>query len=32
MNEVFPLKRAQEDYELMMSGKGRFRAELTTGH
>jgi D-arabinose 1-dehydrogenase-like Zn-dependent alcohol dehydrogenase len=32
MNEVFPLKRAAEAYEHMMSGKARFRAVLTTGH
>ena len=31
MNEVFPLERAAEAYELMMSGKARFRAVLTTG-
>ena len=29
MNEVFPLERASEAYELMMSGKARFRAVLT---
>jgi D-arabinose 1-dehydrogenase-like Zn-dependent alcohol dehydrogenase len=32
MNEVFPLESASEAYELMMSGKARFRAVLTTGH
>jgi D-arabinose 1-dehydrogenase-like Zn-dependent alcohol dehydrogenase len=32
MNEVFPLERAPEAYERMMSGKVRFRAVLTTGH
>ena len=32
MNEVFPLEQAAEAYELMMSGKARFRAVLTTGH
>jgi D-arabinose 1-dehydrogenase-like Zn-dependent alcohol dehydrogenase len=32
MNEVFPLERAAEAYELMMSGKARFRVVLTTGH
>ena len=32
MNEVFPLERAAEAYERMMSGKARFRAVLTTGH
>jgi D-arabinose 1-dehydrogenase-like Zn-dependent alcohol dehydrogenase len=28
MNEVFPLERAAEAYERMMSGKARFRAVL----
>jgi len=32
MNEVFPLERAAEAYEQMMSGRARFRAVLTTGH
>ncbi len=32
MNEVFPLERATEAYERMMSGKARFRVVLTTGH
>ncbi|MGB6627304.1 MAG: zinc-binding dehydrogenase, partial [Nitrososphaeraceae archaeon] len=32
MNEVFPLERAPEAYDLMMSGKARFRVVLTTGH
>ena len=33
MNEVFPFERAPEAYDLMMSGKVRFRAVLTTtGH
>jgi D-arabinose 1-dehydrogenase-like Zn-dependent alcohol dehydrogenase len=33
MNEVFPLERASEAYESMMSSKVRFRAVLTTtGH
>jgi D-arabinose 1-dehydrogenase-like Zn-dependent alcohol dehydrogenase len=32
MNEVFPLERAAEGYERMMSGKARFRVVLTTGH
>ncbi len=32
MNEVFPLERAADAYELMMSGKVRFRGVLTTGH
>ena len=31
MNEIFPLERASEAYGLMMSGKARFRAVLTTG-
>ena len=30
MNEVFPLERAAEAYDLMMGGKVRFRAVLTT--
>jgi D-arabinose 1-dehydrogenase-like Zn-dependent alcohol dehydrogenase len=32
MTEVFPLERAAEAYEHMMSGKARFRVVLTTGH
>jgi D-arabinose 1-dehydrogenase-like Zn-dependent alcohol dehydrogenase len=32
MNEVFPLERAAEGYERMMSGKARFRVVLTTGN
>jgi D-arabinose 1-dehydrogenase-like Zn-dependent alcohol dehydrogenase len=32
MNEVFPLERASEAYDLMMSGKARFRVVLTTEH
>ena len=32
MNEVFPLERAAEAYERMMSGKARFRVVLTTGY
>jgi D-arabinose 1-dehydrogenase-like Zn-dependent alcohol dehydrogenase len=32
MNEIFPLERAAEGYEHMMSGKARFRAVLTIGH
>ena len=32
MNEVFPLERAKEAYERMMSGKAKFRAVLTTGN
>ena len=31
MTEAFPLERAAEAYEHMMSGKARFRAVLTTG-
>ncbi len=31
MNEVFPLERAAEAYERMMSGKARFRVVITTG-
>ncbi len=30
--EVFPLERAAEAYERMMSGKARFRIVLATGH
>ncbi len=30
MTQVFPLERAAEAYDLMMSGKARFRAVLTT--
>jgi len=30
--ETYPLERAQEGYERMMSGKARFRVVLTTGH
>jgi D-arabinose 1-dehydrogenase-like Zn-dependent alcohol dehydrogenase len=30
MTEVFPLERAAEAYDLMMSGKARFRVVLTT--
>jgi D-arabinose 1-dehydrogenase-like Zn-dependent alcohol dehydrogenase len=32
MNEEFPLDRAAEAYDRMMSGKARFRYVLTTGH
>jgi len=32
MTEVFPLERAAEAYEHMMSGKARFRVVLTTGN
>jgi D-arabinose 1-dehydrogenase-like Zn-dependent alcohol dehydrogenase len=28
-NEIFPLERAAEGYERMMSGKARFRAVLS---
>ena len=31
MNEVYPLERAPEAYERMMSGKARFRVVLVTG-
>jgi D-arabinose 1-dehydrogenase-like Zn-dependent alcohol dehydrogenase len=31
MNEVFPLERAAEAYERMLTGKARFRVVLTTG-
>ena len=31
MNEVFPLEKAPEAYERMMSGKARFRAVLAFG-
>lgn len=30
MNQTFPLERASEAYELMMSGKAQFRAVITT--
>jgi D-arabinose 1-dehydrogenase-like Zn-dependent alcohol dehydrogenase len=32
MNEVFPLERAADAYERMMSGGARFRVVLTTGN
>jgi D-arabinose 1-dehydrogenase-like Zn-dependent alcohol dehydrogenase len=32
MNEVFPLERAAEAYDRMMSGKARFRVVLITKH
>jgi D-arabinose 1-dehydrogenase-like Zn-dependent alcohol dehydrogenase len=32
MTETFPLERAAEGYERMMSGKARFRVVLTMGH
>jgi D-arabinose 1-dehydrogenase-like Zn-dependent alcohol dehydrogenase len=31
MNEIFPLDRAAEAYDRMISGKARFRVVLTTG-
>jgi D-arabinose 1-dehydrogenase-like Zn-dependent alcohol dehydrogenase len=31
MNEIYPLERAAEGYERMISGKARFRVVLTTG-
>jgi D-arabinose 1-dehydrogenase-like Zn-dependent alcohol dehydrogenase len=31
MNEVYPLERAPEAYDRMMSGKARFRVVITTG-
>lgn len=31
MNQVFPLEKAAEAYDLMMSGKARFRVVLATG-
>lgn len=31
MSEIFPLERAAEAYDLMMSGKARFRVVLTMG-
>lgn len=32
MTEVYPLERAAEAYEWMMSGGASFRVVLTTGH
>jgi alcohol dehydrogenase/propanol-preferring alcohol dehydrogenase len=32
MNEAYPLERAAEAYDRMMSGKARFRVVLTTGN
>lgn len=32
MNEIFPLERADEAYDHMLSGKARFRVVLTTGN
>lgn len=32
MNELFPLDKAAEAYDRMMSGEARFRVVLTTGH
>jgi D-arabinose 1-dehydrogenase-like Zn-dependent alcohol dehydrogenase len=31
MNESFPLEKAAEAYDRMMSGEARFRVVLTTG-
>jgi D-arabinose 1-dehydrogenase-like Zn-dependent alcohol dehydrogenase len=31
MNEIFPLERASEAYDRMMSGKARFRVVLSIG-
>jgi D-arabinose 1-dehydrogenase-like Zn-dependent alcohol dehydrogenase len=31
MNEIFPLEKAAEAYERMMSGKARFRVVLDVG-
>jgi D-arabinose 1-dehydrogenase-like Zn-dependent alcohol dehydrogenase len=31
MNEIFPLEKAAEAYERMMSGKARFRVVLDIG-
>ena len=32
MNETYPLERAEEAYDRMVSGEARFRVVLTTGH
>jgi hypothetical protein len=32
MNEIFPLERAAEAYERMLSGNARLRVVLTTGN
>jgi D-arabinose 1-dehydrogenase-like Zn-dependent alcohol dehydrogenase len=32
MNELFQLENAAEAFDLLMSGKARFRAVLATGH
>ena len=32
MTETFPLEKAQEAYDRMMSNKARFRVVLTTGN
>jgi hypothetical protein len=32
MNDVFPLERAAESYERMLSGKAQFRVVLTMGN
>jgi D-arabinose 1-dehydrogenase-like Zn-dependent alcohol dehydrogenase len=31
MNEIFPLEKAADAYDRMMSGKARFRVVLETG-
>jgi D-arabinose 1-dehydrogenase-like Zn-dependent alcohol dehydrogenase len=31
MNQTYPLEKAEEAYQLMMSGKARFRAVLVMG-
>lgn len=32
MNQTFPLEKVEEAYQLMISGKARFRVVLLTGH
>jgi len=32
MNEIYPLERASEAYDRMMSGKARFRVVLSIGN
>jgi D-arabinose 1-dehydrogenase-like Zn-dependent alcohol dehydrogenase len=32
MNESYPLERASEAYDRMMSGQARFRVVITTGN
>ncbi len=32
MNEIFPLELAAEAYDLMMSGKAKFRCVLISGN